>query len=634
MESGLAKRRVLRRASAGARLLPLLLVAASVSAADAGAQEPLARAFFEPAEVELGQEFRLVIEVSGVTELEGVSLPTYFEFAGREAFRPMPSATELRAAEAGQPGGSVTFEYSFVANIPGSFEVGPLQIVADGRSLETDPATLVVNAPGGSEAGVRARLSRSQVNVMDEFELMIDFVDVDVADIEAVLEQATLPDMSDFARWSGSSSRGGSLALRLVALTPGSHEIGPVRIQAGEQSYETEPLTMVVTDAPPTVEASVSFSSEVWAGSDFLLVVEVVGVEELDEDPILPDLSGFAEFVGPSGSGSSYGSSNGRYEHRLNRRYKFRAVTPGEFEVGPVRIVAAGRTIMTEPVRLVIGESPPEPVVAPEDLLFTATADKARVYVNEPVVVTYRTLSRGGGPSFFGGWTAEYDSIALPSLGGFRVENLWSRRERLDRVSVNGRRYQPGPERRVALFPLEAGETIIGPGTLEVQIHSGVQRGMGRPSSRAERAGSWAPMTLATDPIPLEVVPLPIEGRPESFRGRVGRLEVVSWVDRTEAEVGDTVTLRLEFSGEGQMRALPDPEIEFPAGFRVSEPQIRQAIPRNESGGLRQTRTYIYKLTVNTAGSYEIPAVEVSYFDVESESYGTSSTEPFKLTVR
>lgn len=55
--------------------------------------------------------------------------------------------------------------------------------------------------------------------------------------------------------------------------------------------------------------------------------------------------------------------------------------------------------MLTEPVTLRGGRSPPEPVRVPEDLRATATADKRRVYVGEPVTVAYRVLAGdGGGP--------------------------------------------------------------------------------------------------------------------------------------------------------------------------------------------------------------------------------------------
>ena len=75
-----------------------------------------------------------------------------------------------------------------------------------------------------------------------------------------------------------------------------------------------------------------------------------------------------------------------------------------------------------------------------------------------------------------------------------------------------------------------------------------------------------------------------------------------------------------------------DPEIVFPDGFTVSEPEIATDF-RDREGVLSGSRTYIYRLTAAAPGSYRIPAVEMSYFDAEAEAYGTTRGRPFTITV-
>ena len=68
--------------------------------------------------------------------------------------------------------------------------------------------------------------------------------------------------------------------------------------------------------------------------------------------------------------------------------------------------MVASQTVLTEPLRLVISDAPPPaPVASPKDLRATATADRHRVYVGEPVIVTYRVLSRD--MRGFEGWWVE-----------------------------------------------------------------------------------------------------------------------------------------------------------------------------------------------------------------------------------
>ena len=296
----------------------------------------------------------------------------------------------------------------------------------------------------------------------------------------------------------------------------------------------------------------------------------------------------------------------------------------------------------TEPIRLVIGETPAEPPVSPNDLRATTEADARRVHVGEPVIVSYGLLSRQSPWYGAEAWNVQYDTLTMPVQEDVHVQQLpghgyWEE----GRVSVDGRSYQPYAAARVAVLPREPGVTTIGPADIKLQIHRRAPRAPSGPPDftadpaemNAWTAGIWTPMTLTGEAVSIEVIPLPSAGRPVSFSGHVGRLELVSWVDRTDLLVGDTVTLHVELSGDGHSHLMPDPEIAFPAGFEVIEPDITHSNPIERDGSVRGTRSYTYRLVANRVGGYRIPVVEVSFFDTESESYGAARSGPFDLTI-
>ncbi|MDE0121581.1 MAG: BatD family protein [Gemmatimonadota bacterium] len=622
------------------RLLAVRLLApAAFAVLDAGplpAQEPTVRAYVEPADLQLGEPFRFVIEVSGVSEAQPPEY-VYFlrQFTDGAAGEPFPFVTEITAPTTGQVGGSVTFTYALVAKAAGSFEVHPVRIMADSRSLETAPFTFRVALPDPDVVSVRARLDRTEVEVMEEFQLIVD-----VAPADVVLQWPEAPDLSDFANHTHRTRRemDGSMVFPYVASVPGTHEVGPVVFEVGEETYRTEPVTVVVVGEPPDLEARASINTEeTWVGSEVVLLIEIPGVTALDTDPVLPDMSGFAERVRGDGTGLS--RSGGQYTAR--REYRIRVATAGEFEIGPVQVMAGGRTALTAPLRLVVNEAlPPAPVESPDDILATATADKRRAYVGEPVAVTYRVLSRDSRWGFFG-WRVEQraETFSQPEPENFRIETIGSG-GRWERTSVDGRSYRIASQRNFVFFPIEPGGSAIGSAEFTIQVHrpdgpsspSPANRGAGFVErTRAQQQGTWTPMVLATDPIPLEVMPLPDEGRPESFRGHVGRLEVRSRVDRTHLEVGDTLTLRVEVSRDGPSMAAPDPEVAFPAGFEVMDPEIDDTGVRRYA--LSGTRVYSYRLVATQEGSFRIPPVEMSWFDPETGSYAIASTQSFDLTV-
>ena len=92
------------------------------------------------------------------------------------------------------------------------------------------------------------------------------------------------------------------------------------------------------------------------------------------------------------------------------------------------------------------------------------------------------------------------------------------------------------------------------------------------------------------------------------------------------------VTLELVVEGEGNLRGLAEPIIEFPSDFEVFPPEVTESIDRSGSR-VRGSKTYEYVLIPRSPGVKTIPAVEMSYFDAESALYATSVSQPLRLDV-
>ena len=107
---------------------------------------------------------------------------------------------------------------------------------------------------------------------------------------------------------------------------------------------------------------------------------------------------------------------------------------------------------------------------------------------------------------------------------------------------------------------------------------------------------------------------------------------MASWLNRTEAGVGDTVVLRVEITGGAFLRLMPDPEVVVPDAFDVLGPQASDE-PSRLAVGLPAQRTLVYRLVAAREGRYRIPAVELAWFDPETREYGVARAESFDLTV-
>lgn len=316
--------------------------------------------------------------------------------------------------------------------------------------------------------------------------------------------------------------------------------------------------------------------------------------------------------------------------------YRFRALRAGEFEIGSIRVVSDGRTLETGPVGFSVDEAPTETVDPPHGLRLTGVLGKTRAHVGEPVILEYAVSYREDAPGL------QLGTISWPAFDDFDVVEL---SPGFPRKPVEDPGYRKLHPRRVALLPRRAGRLDVGAATVEARVRDrfNMWDSRARRGARKRDNGTlvvsttfpdadYASHILASDPVTLEVVPLPDEGRRASFRGHVGALKVESRVDGTRVKVGERVTLKVTVTVEGHVEGLPDPEIGFPRGFTVSEPEIETSFP-DRWNKLRGTRTYTYLLTAVTPGSHVIPAVEMSWFDARTESYGTTRSHPFAVTV-
>ena len=375
---------------------------------------------------------------------------------------------------------------------------------------------------------------------------------------------------------------------------------------------------------------------QVGVGRQFVLNVEVTGTQQLDTDPVLPDMEDFARYLG-AGTSTSMQMVNGRTSVAVTYQYRFQALNDGTFEIGAVQVAAAGRTLETDPVTVVVSDAPPPPGedpgdsgdgIAPEDLFIETEVSRARAFENEPVVVEYRIFTRLPVES--------YTITALPQATGFWTEELeQSEAPQVERVVRDGSEYVTAVVRRVALFPTGSGTKTLDPLSVEAQVRVRDRRGLDPFGDIFNRSGLFdrrVPVAVASRPVTIEVLPVPPAGRPGSFQGHVGQLDVSVSVDRASVDANEAVTFRVDLTGTGNLRSLAPPEIDFPDEFEVFPPETSDRIAAG-GGSVQGSRGFEYVLIPRAPGTLTIPPVEVSYFDAGSRAYGSARSRPLEITV-
>ena len=386
-------------------------------------------------------------------------------------------------------------------------------------------------------------------------------------------------------------------------------------------------LCFPVSGLAQTARAYLS-QNEVGLNQQFVLNVEVAGIQQLDADPTVPDLSAFAAYLG-SGTSTSMQMTNGRTSVTLTIQYQFQTTAEGQFNIGPVTVPAAGQMLTTDPLTIRVtsarsgrGGGGADEGVDRDDLFIIATPSKEAVYVNESVTVEYRIFTRVN--------VDGYNLTEQPSTAGFWAEELPDPVGGVEQMVRNGVQYASSVIRRVALFPTSSGRKTLDPLTIEAQVR--VQRRsrgffddpfFGRSRNR--------PVVIASDTVEIDVSALPT-GEPPSFTGLVGQFDVATSFDRTDLNINDALTFRLEVTGTGNIRTVVAPELGFPGDFEVYPPDVTEQV-EPFGDGVRGRKVFEYVVVPRAPGDVALPPVELAYFNSDTDAYAVATSAPITLRI-
>lgn len=263
--------------------------------------------------------------------------------------------------------------------------------------------------------------------------------------------------------------------------------------------------------------------------------------------------------------------------------------------------------------------------VSDDDLFIVATVNKKKVYEQEAILLTYKIYT-----------TLNLTNVSgkMPDLKGFHtqeVEMPKGNRE-FELEHYKGRNYRTIVWSQYVLFPQQSGELEIPSITFEGTIAQRVQNY--DPFDAFFNGGSSyvnVQKAIRTPKLTIDVSPLP-SGKPASYSGGVGDFSISSSISATELKENEAVTLKLVISGTGNMKLIKTPEVEFPADFEVYDPKVDNKFSLRTSGQ-SGNKVIEYLAIPRYGGTYTIPAVEFSYFDVKSGAYKTLKTPEYTLNV-
>ncbi|MBU8893840.1 MAG: BatD family protein [Bacteroidales bacterium] len=360
-----------------------------------------------------------------------------------------------------------------------------------------------------------------------------------------------------------------------------------------------------------------------------------------------PAINAFSVLAGPSTSQSSNVSIvNGKVTQTFELRYTYvvQANKEGAFIIPPAEVVVNKKTYKSNPVKIEVIKGAPkqkqsvttpsginqtsqttdQDQISKSDLYIKIYVSKTKVHQEEHVVATIKLFSKLN--------ITRLDNAKLPSLQGFIAEDLEvPPLTSLNRERINDQIYLTGVLKKYLLYPQKTGKIVIEPFELDVYYQ--------KPNTRRSRsmfddffgAVDSEGRKVISNSVVINVSELP-DNKPYNFSGAVGKLQFSATVDNLKVKTNDAVTLRVKIAGNGNLKYINPPKIEFPSDFDVYDPKVSDNIKYTE-GGAVGNKTFEYLMIPRHAGNFTIPAFNFSYFDTETDQYKTRKAGPFKIDV-
>ena len=358
----------------------------------------------------------------------------------------------------------------------------------------------------------------------------------------------------------------------------------------------------------------------------------------------IPDA--FDVLMGPSTSTqSSFQMVNGHTSSSSSITYTYilSAKKNGSFTIPAAHVSAGGKTIQSNELHIkVSGEArsngqgarqqqqsstgdirPSGTAISGSDLFIKVTASKQHVREQEPILLTYKVYTLVG-LTQLNGKMADLKSfytreVPLPQEKQFHIE------------TVNGKPYRTVTWQQYVMFPQVTGKLEVPSLTYEgivVQQNRNVD-----PFEAFFNGGSGyveVKKQIKAPGITIQVDPLP--QRPAGFSGGVGKYSISATIDKTDVKANDPVKLRVVVTGVGNMKLLKQPEVKFPKDFDHYDAKVTDKTKLTTSG-LEGSIVYDFLAVPRHQGTFEIPAIEYTYFDTSANAYKTVRTESFTLNV-
>lgn len=356
-----------------------------------------------------------------------------------------------------------------------------------------------------------------------------------------------------------------------------------------------------------------------------------------------PNLSAFSVLSGPNQS-TSMSFINGKMSAEQSFSFYLMATKEGTYIIEPAKIQYNGKTLKTNVLKIEVvkGATVPQSnrsagnpssdenwndeAYDGKDVFVRLEVNKSKVYKGEPLIATYRLYTRVN--------IVNNDMEKMPELNGFWSKDLLNLNGNVQwqLTTVNGERYNVAVLKKTMLFPLHSGKLKIDPWKMDLVIRKEVRGNSGSIFDQFFGSYQDQKVKVSSNSASIEVLPLPEKGKPSDFDGMVGNYNLTWKIDKQKLKANEAANLTITLSGNGNLKLIDAPKLDFPDDFEVYDPDIQDKFSVVD-GNLSGSRTFNYLIIPRNPGKYELDPIHFSYFNPKNKSYQAIHGEKMVLEV-
>ncbi|HTG67416.1 MAG TPA: BatD family protein [Flavobacterium sp.] len=341
-----------------------------------------------------------------------------------------------------------------------------------------------------------------------------------------------------------------------------------------------------------------------------------------------PSFEGFRVIAGPSQQ-VSQSWVNGRSSFEKIYSYYLMPLHKGNLVIKQATIEYNGQLYKTSPVRVNVTnaiEQPKDPndisVSVDNNLYLVADISKTNPYLNEPITVVYKLYF-----SYNIGIT-NWRELNKPKYNDFWSQNIDIKQLVPEEGMFRGQKFRYVVLKKTVLYPQKSGKLSIEPLSMDIDVELPTNRRnmfgqiVVREDSKKVSAGART----------ISVKALPEAGKPDDFSGAVGSFDFRVIPSKTTLKNGESLDLVVSVVGKGNMKLFNLPKPVVPNALEMYDPVHNEQVNTSLSGMSGKIADK-YTIIPQYKGDYPIKPLKFSYFDLNSRSYKTITSQEIIVNV-